>query len=212
MNQILNTLLTLLLVLNLHMLGTSRLIPLIRSIALQGFLLSLLPFFVSSSPVHLFLLFGGVLLIKGILIPYFLLKAVKKIQIPREVNPYLGFTASLITGTAIILFSFWMGSFLKFPFPVLSDKIVPVAMATVITGMVLLIARRKAITEILGYLVLENGIYIFAVALAGEMPVAVEMGVLLDILVGIFIMGIVLFKIQDTLQDIDVTKLNALKD
>jgi hydrogenase-4 component E len=89
---------------------------------------------------------------------------------------------------------------------------VPVAISTVIVGLLVLTTRNKALTQVVGYLILENGIYIFGLSQAERVPFLVELGVLLDIFVGVFIMGIVVFHINREFDSLDSTRLSQLKD
>jgi hydrogenase-4 component E len=90
--------------------------------------------------------------------------------------------------------------------------VVPVALSTIFTGLFLILSRRKALTQVLGYIVLENGIYIFGVALALKEPVVVELGVLLDVFVAVFIMGITVFQISREFDHTDTDRLDSLKE
>lgn len=90
--------------------------------------------------------------------------------------------------------------------------LIPGAMFTILTGLFIVVSRRKALTQVLGYLVLENGVYVFGSSLAVEEPLLVEMGILLDVLVAVFVMGIVIFQINREFDHIDTDKLSVLKD
>ena len=79
-------------------------------------------------------------------------------------------------------------------------------------GLLVLTTRRKALSQVVGYLVLENGIYVFGLSQVERVPFLVEMGVLLDIFVGVFIMGIVVFHINREFDSLDSTRLTELKD
>jgi hydrogenase-4 component E len=89
---------------------------------------------------------------------------------------------------------------------------VPASLATVLTGFLLLVTRRKAITQVVGYLVLENGIFIMGLTLVEAMPLLVEVGVLLDLLVGVFVMGIILNHIHREFSSLDTARLSSLKE
>jgi hydrogenase-4 component E len=88
---------------------------------------------------------------------------------------------------------------------------VPTAFATFLIGFFMLVSRRKAITQVIGYLLIENGAYVFGQSLAAQMPFVVELGLLLDLLVGVFVMGIVILQINREFDSIDVDQLNLLK-
>jgi len=134
------------------------------------------------------------------------------VKIRREVDPYVGFTASLVlcalgTGLALLLAS-------NLPLAPGSQYtlFVPASLSTLLTGFILLITRRKALSQVVGYLVLENGIYLFGLMLVEEMPLLVETGILLDLFVGIFVMGIVINHITVAFDSMDTRHLAELKD
>jgi hydrogenase-4 component E len=201
---------------NMLLLGSSRIGVFIRVVALQGVVLALL--FVighggERSPA-LYLMAGAMLLIKGGIFPRILLRAVRETGSRREIEPFVGFNLSLLVGIAVWGLSIWLGQRLTLPTHGFSDLLVPVALFTTFVGLFLIISRKNAITQVLGYLVLENGIYVFGVALEGAQPLMVELGILLDIFAAVFIMVITLFQINREIGEIhmDTSKLAALKD
>ena len=206
-------LLVLVILLNFLVLGTPSLRMTIRAAALQGVLLALLPLLVHRG-------FGwrvaaiavATMALKGLLIPGLLEKAMRDVHIRKEVEPYVGFVPSLFlcgVGTALaILFS---GNLPLAPEHT-GTLIVPASLATLLAGFLVLTTRRKAISQVVGYLILENGIFIFGQLLIEAMPFLVEAGVLLDLFVGIFIMGIVINHIRQEFSSLDTELLSELKD
>ncbi|MDP2874900.1 MAG: hypothetical protein Q8O00_01875, partial [Holophaga sp.] len=89
---------------------------------------------------------------------------------------------------------------------------VPASLTTLFTGFLILTTRRRALTQVVGYLVLENGVYLFSLLLVKNMPLLVETGVLLDLVVGIFVMGIVINHIQQAFDSQDTQRLAHLRD
>jgi len=199
---------------NLTLLGLSRLGACIRLSAAQGMALGVLPLLVATHGIgfRLVLLSVVTFVLKGIIFPKFLLRAIRSADVRREVEPIVGYTASILLGIVILALSFWMSSRFVLPHPVASPLVLPLALATILIGLFLIVSRRKAIMQVVGYLVLENGIFIFGVALAQEEPFLVEMGVLLDVFVAVFIMGIMIFHISREFDHIDVDQLTSLKD
>ncbi|HYB12889.1 MAG TPA: hydrogenase, partial [Myxococcota bacterium] len=108
--------------------------------------------------------------------------------------------------------SFWLSSVLVLPIPAPTTLLVPVAFATVLVGFLVLVSRKKAVTQVVGYLMVENGIFIFGQTLVQRIPFAVELGILLDLLVGVFVMGIAIHHISRAFDHIDTELLSALKD
>lgn len=197
-------------------LGSSRLLELIRVMSFQGVLVSLVPVLIEPQyqTMSLAVAFASLmLLIKGVLIPLMIWFALRKVSIRREVEPLIGYHASLFAGLAMILFSVFISSRLQVVDRPESTLLLPCAITTIGAGFFLLMTRRKAITQIIGYLILENGIYLTGTALAGQMQThyVVEFGILLDLLGGVMIMGIILHRINSTYDDIDTTFLKQLK-
>lgn len=193
-------------------LGTTRLTSMIRATAIQGALLAALPLalFPHPSP-HIIALAIGTLAVKAFLLPRFLSLAIREASVRREIEPLIGFTLSVMLGAAAVALSFAIARRLALP-GVSSDMLVPVALSTVIIGLVVLTTRNKALTQVVGYLILENGIYTFGLSQAERVPFLVEVGVLLDIFAGVFIMGIVLFHINREFDSLDSARLTELKD
>jgi hydrogenase-4 component E len=204
------TLLLLVVLTSFLALGTGRLSTCIRAVALQGLLLGLLPVTLQAGwSVHGVALAAGTIAVKGVLLPRFLFWAIREASIRREVEPRVGFVASLLLGAIALAVSFAIAG--RLPLPERSgDLLVPVALATVMMGLVVLTTRRKAINQVVGYLMLENGIYLFGLTQAERVPFLVEVGVLLDIFVAVFVMGIVVFHINREFDSLDATRLDAL--
>lgn len=198
-------------------LGSNRLMALVKIMAFQGIVVSLTPLFLEhheSMNFSSIILLQIMLLIKGMLIPGFMYAAVKKIKIRREVEPIIGYHASLFAGLLFILLGAFIANRLHISLPVENDLLLITAITTLSAGLFLLMSRRKAITQVIGYLMMENGIYLIGTALAKETHTmyVVEFGVLLDLLVGIMIMGIVLHNINSSYNDVDTALLGQLKD
>lgn len=211
MPPIADSILILVLLTNFFVLGTVSLRSAIRGVALQGILLGLLPLFVESHPtLRVVALVAATAVIKGAVIPALLLKALRDVHIRHEVEPYLGFVPSLFlcaAGTALALL---FADQLPLAPADRAGLFVPASLATLFSGFLILTTRRKAISQVSGYLVLENGIYVFGLLLYESM--IVEVGVLLDLVVGIFVMGIVLNHIQREFASLDTERLSRLKE
>lgn len=206
---------------NLTLLGASRLTLSIRVVAIQGVALGLLPILVHFDDVTARLLgFAiAVVALKGLVFPWLLTRALREAEVRREAEPFVGYGASLLLGVALLALSLWIGSRLPLPGPAdatvagaAPSFAVPVALSTILCGLLLLVARRSALHQALGYLVFENGIYAFGVPLVKDAPLLVELGVLLDVFVGVFVMGITLFHIQRDLRHLDADRLSTLRE
>jgi hydrogenase-4 component E len=205
-------LLVLVLLINFISLGTSRLIFSIRAVAFQGVILGILPGLIHPFSWHLVGITVGIVAAKGFLIPYLLNRAVLSAEIKREVEPFLGYIPTLLLGAIFTALSFGFAGKL----PLLPEHqnymFVPASMATLMAGFLILTTRRKAISQLIGYLVLENGILNFGLLLAEAMPIMVEAGALLDLLVGTFVMGIVINHISREFSSLDTSRLTSLKE
>lgn len=204
----------LLLLSDLALLGSSRFSILIRTVSAQGVLLGLLPILMEGegSSLHLWIMGGGIIALKGVVFPFLLNRARREAGVSRELEPLVGFSLSLVVGILALAFSIWMGMKLPLPVSAGSRLVVPVALFTLFSGLFLIVARHKALTQVIGYLTMENGIYAFGVAMAYEEPLLVELGVMLDVFVGIFIMGIAIFHISREFDHIDTHRLSQLGD
>jgi len=199
--------------LNFVFLGVSRTRAVINAVALQGALIGTFILFVQPDVgLRGILLALVTIALKGRIIPTFLLHAMREADIQHEVEPVVGFIPSLLlggVGTALaIAFSNTL--------PLTSEHahllLVPASFSTVWTGFLLLTTRRQAIMQVLGYLVLENCIYLFGLLLLEAMPFLVEMGVLLDVFTGVFVMGIIVHHINIEFDSISTAHLRSLKE
>jgi hydrogenase-4 component E len=198
-------------------LGSTRLMALVKIMALQGVMVSLIPLFLKdhgSLGSGAIIFFQLMILIKGLIIPGLLYMAVRKVAIKREIEPIIGYHASILSGLAIILVSVFITNHLQLSLPEGRELVLITAITTMASGFFLMMARSKAITQVIGYLMLENGIYLIGTALTKHSHTIyiVEFGVLLDLLVGVMIMGIILHNINSAFDDVDTTLLGRLKD
>lgn len=216
-HAVVDSVFVLVVLLDLMMLATSRLATCIRIFALQSVLLALMPvageaLHGEAPEPHAYLIAGGAIALKVILIPTVLLRILRSGEIHREVEPFIGFTASVLLGALIVAGSFAVAARLPLPSPPMSDLVLPSAIATVFIGLLTLVSRVKAITQVVGFLVVENGIFLFGLLLVRQTPVLVEMGILLDLFVGVFIMGIVVYHIRREFDHMDTHLLDALRE
>lgn len=212
MTALADQLLVLTLLLNFIMLGTSRLGFSVRAVAVQGVVLALLPAVIHPFSWHLVGIVVGMLLAKGVVIPLMIMNAIRKAEIRREIEPFIGFIPCLVLGAVFTALAFVFAQNLPLAPEHKGLLFVPASVATFLCGFLLLMARRKAISQIIGYLLMENGIFIFGLLLAEAMPVMVEAGALLDLLVGIFVMGIVINHISREFSSLDTSRLTTLRE
>ena len=213
MNSLLNAVLVLVLALNLFALGTSRILTVIRTITLQGILLGILPLLVHEHPsLPAVYASAAAILLKGFAIPFMLTRAMRDVHIKREVEPLIGFLPSMILGAVATGFALIFAGVLPLANEHMTPLLVPAALSTMFIGFILLITRAKAILQAMGYLVLENGIFIFGMMLVEAMPLIVELGILLDLFVGIFVICIIVNHVNQAFASLDTRRLVALKE
>jgi len=212
MNTFVDQLLVLVFLLNFMVLGTSRIGIAIKVVAVQGMALGLIPSILHQFSLHLFFISAGMVAVKGLLIPWLLNRAVRAVGIKREERPFLGYIPIMLMGAVATALAFIFAEQLPLAPQHKGLLFVPAAIATLMTGLLLLVSRKKAISQVTGYLILENGIFIFGLLLTEAMPVMVEAGALLDLLVGIFVMGIIINQISQEFSSIDTSRLTSLKE
>ena len=214
MEQLSQLLLALIVLLSLCLLGSSSLTGCINIVALQGMCLGALPLTLREQgfPPRTLLLSAGMFILKGFVIPRVLFYAIREVKIRREIEPMIGYIPSLLIGAALIGASFMLAERLPVPAGFGASLLIPVSLATVMMGMFMMISRVKAVTQVIGYLVFENGIYLFGLAIAYQAPWLIEMGVLLDVFVAVFVMGIIINHIARAFDSINTEKLTRLSD
>lgn len=213
MSRAVDPFLVLVLLLNFFILGTSRLRAVIDGSALQGVLLGLLVILVHGGlGVQSAVVAVSAILIKGTLIPALLHRAMRDAEIRREIEPFIGYIPSLLLGAMATGGAVLFARALPLAPEHVGSLLVPASLATVLSGFLVLCTRRKAITQVVGYLVLENGIFIMGLCLLEAMPFLVEVGVLLDLLVAIFGIGIIISHISREFSSLDTARLSALRE
>ena len=213
MTEGLNLLIGLAMGLNLVALASSRLPSVIRAAATQGMVLGVLPLLLEQEFHWLVgLVSVGTVVVKGFVIPHLLRRALRAANIDREMEPLLGFIPSLLMGAGATIGAVALGGVLPLRPEHANSLLVPGAFATVVCGFLLLMGRAKAISQVCGYLILENGIFLFGLLLIRTTPLIVEAGILLDLTVAVFVIGIIVDRIQREFDTLDTRKLTSLKE
>ena len=203
--------------LNLAIVATGRLASAVRVSAMQGVALAVLPFALWGHAldrhlVAVLLMSAGTFAVKVFIIPILLSRAIRAADVRREAEPFISLHLSLLVAAVLLGVSFWLATVLVLPRPAPTTLLVPIAFGTLLTGFLVLVSRRQAVTQVVGYLMLENGVFIFGQTLVDQVPLAAELGILLDLLVGVFVMGIAIHHISREFEHIDTELLTALKD
>jgi len=190
----------------------NRLQTYLTILVIQGFLLFGATYLTLTdlSTFNLIFIMVETIVFKAIAVPWLLKYIIHRNKITRVAEPYLSNFASLIIVTIIIILTIVLSSSI-------SDKNLDktffvVALSTLFTGLYLIVSRKKIITHIIGYIVIENGVFVLSLAVGNEMPLLVNLGIMLDIFASIFILGVFFNKIGDVLNDPDVNVLRNLKD
>lgn len=209
-----NKLLALMLATAVVLVMCSRLKSLVYVYALQSLVLAAVAFCASYSlhAHHLAWMSYLTLFLKVLVIPWILLRLIEGLTVKREVEPYVSLAVSPLIACGLIVLAYYVEerSF-RLETGYLTNHCLSVSLAILLMGFFIMITRKKAITQIVGLLVMENGLFLGAIVLTSGMPMVVELGIAFDILVGILIMGVFVFRIRETFVSIDTSKLNSLR-
>ena len=184
---------------NLALLGMGRLRTLINLVTAQGILLGGLLLMHDHA-----LLAVAVLLIKGGLLPWLLHRTRRQIGADPHIKPRLGFGLAVLTGLACLVFSLWLEGRLPMTPGLFPPLLLPAGLTTLFCGLLLVVGRATALSQVMGYLVAENGIFLLGIPLMTAGAVWFELTLLLDIFVAVFVMGIAINHIRHTFESIDV--------
>ncbi len=190
----------------------NRMLTYIRIIAFQGVLLFGVAFIelIEINLLNLVFVLLETIIIKAVAIPLFIKYIIDRNHITREAEPYVSNFFSVVIVTIIILGSFFLanaitGTHIRKIFFI-------VALSSLFTGLYIIITRRKILTHVMGFLIIENGVFVLSLAVGSEMPMLVNIGILLDIFVSVILLGIFADKIGDVFEEQDVEQLRNLKD
>ncbi|UCH17952.1 MAG: formate hydrogenlyase [Burkholderiales bacterium] len=212
--QFVNLLGALLLLLAFAMLSQRRILSLIRLYTMQGVALVLatgVVGYVTGQP-HLYLSAGLTLLLKVVLIPLLLHRVIERLDVRWDVEPLINIPTTMLIGIALVIFAFHLGA----PIARLSASVargtLGIALASVLLSFLMMITRAKAIPQVIGFLAKENGLFFEATAATYGMPMVVELGIGLDVLIGALILGVFMFQIREQFDSLDIRHLERLKE
>ncbi len=190
----------------------NRIYTYINILILQGFIMFGVAFISlhQINTLNLVLILLETVVFKALAVPYFMKYLIKRNNITREAEPYLPNFVSLIIATLIMVVTIILSSSIHDKN--LDKTFFVVALSNLLIGLYMIVSRKKIITHIIGYLVIENGVFILALAIGNEMPMLVNLGIMLDIFASVLILGVFFNKIGDVLKDPDVNLLRNLKD
>lgn len=196
----------------LYIAMANRMLTFIRIIAFQGILLFGIAFveLIEINVINLVFVLLETIIIKTIAIPLFLKFILDRNRITREAEPSVSNFVSVVIVTLIILGSFFLVNTIRDTH--VNKIFFIVALSALFTGLYIIITRRKILTHVMGFMVLENGVFVLSLAVGSEMPMLVNTGILLDIFVSVILLGIFADKIGDVFEEQDVEQLSNLKD
>lgn len=203
----------LMILLNLRLMGVSRLGACVQTVAIQALVIGALALLSQPKPgFWTVALVAAATALKAGVLPAMVHRAMRETGVVREIDPLVGYTLSVLIGTGMFVLSLMAARSLQVPSAGGTHWLVSGTLFTMLTGLFLIVARRKAITQVLGFITMENGIYLFGVTFAIHEPWLVQAGVLLDVFAAVFIMGIMVCHINREFDHIDTNRLSDLKD
>lgn len=213
-SQINSLLAALILLTAFAMLVQRRMYALLHLFAWQGFFLSVSTAIVGfvAKTHHLYISSLLTLMLKVILLPYILHVLIRKLKIHKEVETIVNVPTTMLMGIALVIFSYHLTAPIRELSTLMTKSTLAVALATVMLGLLMMITRRHAVTQIIGFLAMENGLFFAATSATYGMPLVVELGVALDLLIAAFIFGIFFFHINTTFDSLDVEQMARLKE
>ncbi len=213
-SQFVNLLAAFLLLIAFAMLSQRRILTLIRLYAWQGAALTASTLIVaySTDQAHLYYSAGLTLLLKVLLIPWVLHRLIDRLQIRWDVETLINIPTTMLIGIGLVIFAFALAAPITELANTLTRTTLGIAMASVLLSFLMMIVRRKAVPQVIGFLAMENGLFFAATSATYGMPLVVEMGVALDVLVGTFIFGIFFFHIREQFDSLDIRHMEKLKE
>ncbi|MBI5676676.1 MAG: formate hydrogenlyase [Nitrospirae bacterium] len=213
-SQITSFLAALVLLTAFAMLAQRRMYGLVNLFAWQGLFLSINTAIVGfvAGKHHLYISSVLTLSLKVILLPYILHVLIRRLKVHKEVEMVVNIPMTMLIGIALVIFSYHLTAPVMELSTLVTRSTLAVALATVMIGLLMMITRRHAVTQIIGFLAMENGLFFAATSATYGMPLVVELGVALDILIAAFIFGIFFFHINTTFDSLDVDQMARLKE
>ncbi len=209
--QIIDGLAALMLLVSFSLLAQHRMLSVLHWFAVQGWLLAITSAFVAYGTGHheLYVSAAMTLLLKGLLLPWLLWRVIKRLHVHREVEPLVNLTLTMLIALGITLFSFHIIQPIEKISQLLTRDSMAIATACVLLGMLMMITRRKAITQVVGFLAVENALFFAAIGSTNGMPLVVEIGIAFDVLIAALIFGLFFFQIRTTFDSLEVDAMHA---
>jgi hydrogenase-4 component E len=212
--QLINLFAALLLLLAFSMLTQRRILSLINLFALQGFVLALSTAVVaySTNQGHLYLSAAITFGLKVVLLPWFLHWLIRKLNVRWDVESVVNIPVQMLIGIALVIFAFNLAAPISQFAGTITKSALGIATASILLSFLMMITRRKAVSQVIGFLAMENGLFFAATSATYGMPMVVELGILFDVLMGALIFGVFFFHIRETFESLDIHHLEKLKE
>ncbi|MDP2878279.1 MAG: formate hydrogenlyase [Sulfuricella sp.] len=212
--QLINLFAALLLLVSFAMLSQRRVLSLINLFALQGLILTVSTVIVawSSHQHHLYYSAALTLVLKVLILPWILHRLIRKLNIKWDVETLFNIPTTMLVGIALVVFAFNLAAPISLMAGTITKSTLGIAMACVLLSFLMMITRSKAVPQVIGFLAMENGLFFAATSATYGMPMVVELGIALDVLVGMVILGIFFFQIRETFDSLDLKHMEKLKD
>jgi hydrogenase-4 component E len=195
------------------MVGQKSLMTTIRLYGLQSLLLAIVAVVMAVSERHpdLFVTAAMTAVLKGFLIPWFLIRVVDRIGIHREIEPFLNVPASLLTCLGLTVVGYRVSTGFPEGAAGMTHHVIGVGLSTLMIGLFLMVTRKKAITQILALLTVENAVFLVALGITSGMPLVVELGISFDVILAVLVLGVLVRRIVDRFESMDISRLSKLK-
>jgi len=213
-SQLIHLCAAILLLLSFAMLSQRRIRSLVDLFAMQGAVLCLSTATVAwtTDQHHLYWSAGLTLALKVIALPYILYRLTRRLNVQWESEPLLNIPSTMLVGLLLVIFSFGLAQPISQLASTVTRSTLGIAMAVVMLAFLMMITRRKAVTQVIGFLAMENGLFFAATSATYGMPMVIELGVALDILVAMLILGVFFFQIRERFDSLDLHHLESLKE
>ena len=212
--QLLNAIAALFLLLAFGMLSQRRVVTLVKLLAIQAALLCVATLLLASrtGETHLYLSAVLTLLLKVLFLPWLLNRLIRRLGVYWDSEPLLQISGTMLVGLLIVIFSFGLAQPIVALASTATRSGIGIAIAVVLLSFLTMITRRKAMSQVVGFLSMENGLFFGAMSATYGMPMIVELGVALDVLVAMLVLGVFFFQIRERFDSLDLHHLESLRE
>ena len=212
--HLLNALAALLLLLSFAMLSQRRIVSLVNLLALQGTLLCAATLLLAwrTGEQHLYFSALLTLVLKVIFLPWLLHRLIRRLEVYWDTEPLLNVPGTMLVGVLVVVFAFGLAQPIAELASTATRNAIGIAIAVILLAFLTMITRRKAMSQVVGFLSMENGLFFGAMSATYGMPMVVELGIALDVLVAMLVLGVFFFQIREQFDSLDLHHLEALKE